>query len=78
MYVVVEILEVLPLNKLFATKVTDGSTEFKIVSAAKNLKVGMKTIVATVGTMIDDEQVTSKLVNGVKSEGMVCDNKVMH
>jgi phenylalanyl-tRNA synthetase beta chain len=76
MFVVVEILEISPLSNLFSVKVFDGTSEFMIVSAAKNLKIGMKTIVAKVGSLVDDEEIICKTISNVKSEGMICDNKV--
>ena len=48
-----------------------------IVTNAKNVKEGMRVVVATVGTELEDIGVVeSKVVGGVKSSGMFCDSKM--
>ena len=48
-----------------------------IVTNAKNVKEGMRVVVATVGTELEDIGVVeSKVVGGVKSSGFFCDSKM--
>lgn len=49
-----------------------------IVTNAKNVKQGMRVVVASVGTVLPDEgtSVESKVIGGVRSSGMLCDAKM--
>jgi tRNA-binding EMAP/Myf-like protein len=49
-----------------------------IVTNAKNVKQGMRVVVASVGTVLPDEgnSVESKVIGGVRSNGMLCDAKM--
>jgi phenylalanyl-tRNA synthetase beta chain len=75
--VVGEILEIAPhpdADKLQLTKVTTGTDEFlDIVCGAKNIAVGDRIPVATVGTILPDgNEIKEASIRGKKSFGMLC------
>jgi len=76
-FVVVEVLEVAPhpnADKLKLCRVNDGSKVLQIVCGAKNVKEGMKTVLASLGSTLPESNFTIKptKIRGVLSEGMLC------
>ncbi|MCA7010164.1 phenylalanine--tRNA ligase subunit beta [Wolbachia endosymbiont of Tribolium confusum] len=76
-FVVAEVLEVAPhpnADKLKLCKVNDGSKVLQIVCGAKNVREGMKTVLASLGNTLPKSDFTIKLakIRGVLSEGMLC------
>lgn len=76
-FVVAEVLEVRPhpnADKLKLCKVNDGSKVLQIVCGAKNVKEGMKTVLASIGSTLPERDFTIKptKIRGVLSEGMLC------
>ncbi|MEC4734476.1 MAG: phenylalanine--tRNA ligase subunit beta, partial [Wolbachia endosymbiont of Halictus tumulorum] len=76
-FVVAEVLEVAPhpnADKLKLCKVNDGSKVLQIVCGAKNVKEGMKTVLASLGSTLPESNFTIKptKIRGVLSEGMLC------
>ncbi|WP_343289260.1 phenylalanine--tRNA ligase subunit beta [Wolbachia endosymbiont of Encarsia formosa] len=76
-FVVAEVLEVAPhpnADKLKLCKVNDGSKVLQIVCGAKNVREGMKTVLASLGSTLPKSDFTIKLakIRGVLSEGMLC------
>ena len=56
-------------------------TELTIVTNAPNVRTGTRTVVALVGTMLDEDDETTKViekkVGGVTSQGVLCDSKML-
>ncbi|KJV65447.1 MULTISPECIES: phenylalanine--tRNA ligase subunit beta [Ehrlichia] len=76
-FVVAEVLEVIPhrsANKLRVCKVFDGKETFQIVCGASNVRAGMKSVLAHVGSVIPKNQSVINVVKlrGVESYGMLC------
>ncbi|MFV0949285.1 phenylalanine--tRNA ligase subunit beta [Wolbachia endosymbiont of Nasonia giraulti] len=76
-FIVAEILEIAPhpdADKLKLCKVNDGSKVLQIVCGAKNVREGMKTVLASLGSTLPKSDFTIKLakIRGVLSEGMLC------
>lgn len=76
-FVVAEVLEVAPhpnADKLKLCRVNDGSKVLQIVCGAKNVKEGMKTVLASLGSTLPESNFTIKptKIRGVLSEGMLC------
>ncbi|WP_264719889.1 phenylalanine--tRNA ligase subunit beta [Wolbachia endosymbiont (group B) of Eucosma cana] len=76
-FVVAEVLEVAPhpnADKLKLCRVNDGSKVLQIVCGAKNVKEGMKTVLAFLGSTLPESNFTIKptKIRGVLSEGMLC------
>ena len=73
-FVVAKVLEVTPhpnADKLKLCKVNDGSKVLQIVCGAKNVKEGMKTVLASLGSTLPKSDFTIKpaKIRGVLSEG---------
>ena len=64
-------------DRLKVCEVNDGRSILNIVCGAPNVKKGMKTILAPIGTkMLDEGFIIKKSeIRGVKSEGMLCSSK---
>jgi len=76
-FVVAKVLEVAPhpnADKLKLCKVDDGSKVLQIVCGANNVRVGMKTVLASLGSTLPESDFTIKpaKIQGVLSEGMLC------
>ncbi|MFL3876996.1 phenylalanine--tRNA ligase subunit beta [Wolbachia endosymbiont of Trichogramma kaykai] len=76
-FVIAKVLEVTPhpnADKLKLCKVNDGSKVLQIVCGAKNVKEGMKTVLASLGSTLPESNFTIKptKIRGVLSEGMLC------
>ena len=76
-FIIVQVLEVNPhhaANKLKICKVHDGKQILQVVCGASNVKVGMKSVLASVGSIIPKNQATIEVVKlrGVDSYGMLC------
>lgn len=76
-FAVAEILEIAPhpdADKLKLCKVNDGSKVLQIVCGAKNVREGMKTVLASLGSTLPESDFTIKptKIRGVLSEGMLC------
>ncbi|WCR59137.1 MAG: Phenylalanine--tRNA ligase beta subunit [Wolbachia endosymbiont of Ctenocephalides felis wCfeF] len=76
-FVVAKVLEVAPhpnADKLKLCKVDDGSKVLQIVCGANNVRVGMKTVLASLGSTLPESDFTIKpaKIRGVLSEGMLC------
>ncbi|NUX01396.1 phenylalanine--tRNA ligase subunit beta [Wolbachia endosymbiont of Madathamugadia hiepei] len=76
-FVVAKVLEVAPhpnADKLKLCKVDDGSKVLQIVCGANNVRVGMKTVLASLGNTLPESDFTIKPVKirGVLSEGILC------
>ncbi|MDR0288477.1 MAG: phenylalanine--tRNA ligase subunit beta [Rickettsiales bacterium] len=76
-FVVAKVLEVAPhpnADKLKLCKVDDGSKVLQIVCGANNVRGGMKTVLASLGSTLPESDFTIKpaKIRGVLSEGMLC------
>lgn len=76
-FIVAEILEIAPhpdADKLKLCKVNAGSKVLQIVCGAKNVREGMKTVLASLGSTLPESDFTIKptKIRGVLSEGMLC------
>uniref|UniRef100_A0AAU7YM84 Phenylalanine--tRNA ligase beta subunit n=1 Tax=Wolbachia endosymbiont of Oeneis ivallda TaxID=3171168 RepID=A0AAU7YM84_9RICK len=76
-FIVAEILEIAPhpdADKLKLCKVNDGSKVLQIVCGAKNVREGMKTVLASLGSTLPESDFIIKptKIRGVLSEGMLC------
>ncbi|UOD97579.1 phenylalanine--tRNA ligase subunit beta [Ehrlichia ruminantium] len=76
-FVVVEVIDVVPhhaADKLKVCQVYDGVQTFQVVCGASNVKVGMKSVLAYVGSVIPKNQTVIKVakLRGVDSYGMLC------
>ncbi|MGL9757288.1 MAG: phenylalanine--tRNA ligase subunit beta [Wolbachia sp.] len=76
-FIVAEVLEIVPhpdADKLKLCKVNDGSKVLQIVCGAKNVREGMKTVLASLGSTLPENDFTIKpaKIRGVLSEGMLC------
>ncbi|NUY39188.1 phenylalanine--tRNA ligase subunit beta [Wolbachia endosymbiont of Litomosoides brasiliensis] len=76
-FIVVRVLEVMPhpnADKLKLCKVDDGSKTLQIVCGANNVKEGLKTVLASLGSTLPESNLTIKTmkIRGVLSEGMLC------
>ncbi|MDR2977926.1 MAG: phenylalanine--tRNA ligase subunit beta [Rickettsiales bacterium] len=76
-FVVAKVLEVAPhpnADKLKLCKVGDGSKVLQIVCGANNVRGGMKTVLASLGSTLPESDFTIKpaKIRGVLSEGMLC------
>ena len=75
MIIVVQIQEVQKLKKLFQCKVFDGNTFYTVVTAAKNTKKHLVTLLALPGSSLHGKSITSKDFFGIQSHGMLCSPK---
>ncbi|WP_410541858.1 phenylalanine--tRNA ligase subunit beta [Wolbachia endosymbiont (group E) of Neria commutata] len=76
-FVVVEVLEVIAhpnADKLKLCKVNDGSKILQIVCGANNVRNGIKTVLASLGSTLPESDFTIKptKIRGILSEGMLC------
>src|SRR6266576_117633 len=76
-FIVAKVLEVAPhpnADKLKLCKVDDGSKILQIVCGANNVREGMKTVLASLGSTLPESDFTIKptKIRGVLSEGMLC------
>ncbi|MDX5543542.1 MAG: phenylalanine--tRNA ligase subunit beta, partial [Wolbachia endosymbiont of Andrena apicata] len=76
-FIVAEVLEVIQhpnADKLKLCKVDDGSKILQIVCGANNVREGMKTVLASLGSTLPESDFTIKptKIRGVLSEGMLC------
>ncbi|WP_353288849.1 phenylalanine--tRNA ligase subunit beta [Wolbachia endosymbiont (group A) of Pogonocherus hispidulus] len=76
-FIVAKVLEVAPhpnADKLKLCKVNDGSKILQIVCGANNVREGMKTVLASLGSTLPESDFTIKptKIRGVLSEGMLC------
>ncbi|MFP3035754.1 MAG: phenylalanine--tRNA ligase subunit beta [Wolbachia sp.] len=76
-FVVAKVLEIAPhpnADKLKLCKVDDGSKVLQIICVANNVRVGMKTVLASLGSTLPESDFTIKpaKIRGVLSEGMLC------
>ncbi|GFQ86017.1 phenylalanine--tRNA ligase beta subunit [Trichonephila clavata] len=76
-FIVAEVLEVVPhpnADKLKLCKVNDGSKILQIVCGANNVREGMKTVLASLGSTLPESDLTIKStkIRGMLSEGMLC------
>ncbi|QOD37917.1 phenylalanine--tRNA ligase subunit beta [Candidatus Wolbachia massiliensis] len=76
-FVVAKVLEVAPhpnADKLKLCKVHDGSKTLQIVCGANNVREGIKTVLASLGSTLPESDFTIKStkIRGVLSEGMLC------
>ncbi|XGA08069.1 MAG: phenylalanine--tRNA ligase subunit beta [Wolbachia endosymbiont of Xenopsylla cheopis] len=76
-FVVAQINEVLDhpnADRLKVCKVSNGKEILQIVCGANNVKVGIKTVLAQVGSIlpISNITITSTKIRGVASDGMLC------
>ncbi|APR99069.1 phenylalanine--tRNA ligase subunit beta [Wolbachia endosymbiont of Folsomia candida] len=76
-FVVAEVLEVTAhpnADKLKLCKVNDGSKTLQIVCGANNVRSGMKTVLASLGSTLPESDFTIKptKIRGILSEGMLC------
>merc|ERR1712137_1128651 len=80
-YKVGEIIVLRSMKKkqgFFLCEVDVGDEEnISIVTAYSNAQVGMKVIVAPVGSTVNDEEVLEEFKHGERSEGVICGNKEM-
>ncbi|WP_339022977.1 YtpR family tRNA-binding protein [Spiroplasma endosymbiont of Crioceris asparagi] len=80
-FVVVEVMEttMIPNTHLTVCKVFDGKQTLQVVCGAANVKKGMKTILATVGSwMPSGLQITKGKLSGYESFGMLCSAKELN
>ncbi|WP_341820889.1 phenylalanine--tRNA ligase subunit beta [Wolbachia endosymbiont (group A) of Myopa testacea] len=76
-FIVAKVLEVAPYpnaDKLKLCKVDDRSKTLQIVCGANNVREGMKTVLASLGSTLPESDFTIKptKIRGVLSEGMLC------
>ncbi|MDR2609355.1 MAG: phenylalanine--tRNA ligase subunit beta [Rickettsiales bacterium] len=76
-FVVAKVLEVAPhpnADKLKLCKVDNGSKVLQVVCGAKNVREGLKTVLASLGSTLPESDFTIKpaKIRGVLSEGMLC------
>ncbi|MFP3024360.1 MAG: phenylalanine--tRNA ligase subunit beta, partial [Wolbachia sp.] len=76
-FIVAEVLEVIQhpnADRLKLCKVNDGSKILQIVCGAINVREGMKTVLASLGSTLPESDFTIKptKIRGVLSEGMLC------
>ncbi|WP_395463382.1 phenylalanine--tRNA ligase subunit beta [Wolbachia endosymbiont of Cantharis cryptica] len=76
-FIVAEVLEIIPhpnADKLKLCKVNDRSKTLQIVCGANNVREGMKTVLASLGSTLPESDFTIKptKIRGVLSEGMLC------
>ncbi|MGL9759100.1 MAG: phenylalanine--tRNA ligase subunit beta [Wolbachia sp.] len=76
-FVVAKVLEVVHhsnADKLKLCKVNDGSKILQIVCGANNVREGMKTVLASLGSTLPESDFTIKptKIRGMLSEGMLC------
>ncbi|WP_353270178.1 phenylalanine--tRNA ligase subunit beta [Wolbachia endosymbiont (group A) of Myopa testacea] len=76
-FIVAKVLEVAPhpnADKLKLCKVDDRSKTLQIVCGANNVREGMKTVLASLGSTLPESDFTIKptTIRGVLSEGMLC------
>ncbi|AHX05743.1 phenylalanine--tRNA ligase subunit beta [Ehrlichia chaffeensis] len=76
-FVVAEVLEVVPhhaANRLKVCQVFDGKETFQVVCGASNVRAGIKSVLARVGSIIPKNQSVIEVVKlrGVESYGMLC------
>lgn len=76
-FVVAKVLEVAPhpnADKLKLCKVDNGNKVLQIVCGANNVRGGMKTVLASLGSTLPESDFTIKpaKIRGVLSEGMLC------
>ncbi|WP_264328436.1 phenylalanine--tRNA ligase subunit beta [Wolbachia endosymbiont (group A) of Andrena hattorfiana] len=76
-FIVAKVLEVAPhpnADKLKLCKVDDRSKTLQIVCGANNVREGMKTVLASLGSTLPESDFTIKptKIRGVLSEGMLC------
>lgn len=77
--IVVEIKKTSPhpdAKKLKLCEASDGTHLYNVVCGASNVRVGMKTLLAQIGTTLPDgRKIEESLIRGIKSEGMLCSAK---
>lgn len=76
-FIVAKVLEVAPhpdADKLKLCKIDDGNKVLQMVCGAKNVREGMKTVLASLGSTLPESDFTIKpaKIRGVLSEGMLC------
>lgn len=76
-FIAAEVLEAVPhpnADKLKLCTVNDGSKILQIVCGANNVREGMKTVLASLGSTLPESDFTIKptKIRGVLSEGMLC------
>ncbi|OWZ24908.1 phenylalanine--tRNA ligase subunit beta [Wolbachia endosymbiont of Wuchereria bancrofti] len=76
-FIVAKVLEVTPhpnVDKLKLCKVDNGSKILQIVCGANNVREGLKTVLASLGSTLPESNFTIKptKIRGVLSEGMLC------
>ena len=76
-FVVVQIIDVVShhaADKLKVCQVCDGKQVFQVVCGASNVRVGIKSVLACVGSIIPKNQAVIKVANlrGIDSYGMLC------
>ncbi|MFQ3307582.1 MAG: phenylalanyl-tRNA synthetase beta chain [Candidatus Midichloriaceae bacterium] len=61
-------------DKLTICKINNGKEVLQIVCGAKNVKNGMKVVLAPIGSIIpaNNFQIKESVIRGVKSQGMLC------
>lgn len=73
--VVGEILAVEPhpnADKLTVCTVSDGRETLRVVCGAPNVRVGMKAPLATIGSVLNSQEIKNTKLRGVESQGMLC------
>ncbi|MBL0942068.1 MAG: phenylalanine--tRNA ligase subunit beta [Alphaproteobacteria bacterium] len=80
---IVEIIEALPhpnAHRLQVCKVNIGSKILQIVCGAPNARVGLKTVLAPIGSQIPATKLTLKpiQIRGIDSQGMLCSAKELN
>ncbi len=76
-FIIVEIIDINPhpnADRLKICSVYNGKEIFKIVCGAPNVIVGMKSVLASVGTLIPNGEfkIKKSTIRGVESNGMLC------
>jgi tRNA-binding EMAP/Myf-like protein len=65
-------------DKLRQLRVDIGAAApLAVVTSAANVAVGLRVVVATVGSTVNGEVLKRAAVGGVQSEGMLCDNAML-
>lgn len=80
-FVVCEVIECNGIDKTHLHKciVTDGQTNYEIVCGAKNVRKGLKTVLAKVNTIMPNGKcILPGTLMGYKSNGMLCSYKELN
>ena len=59
-------------DKLTVCTVNAGKEKLKVVCGAPNVRIGMKVPLATIGSVLNSQEIKNTALRGVESQGMLC------